>query len=51
LLHAIDDILPHRCRIVLLADRVHTGEPLLACQDKLELVVVGYVVHSPHVIG
>ena len=30
LLEAIDAILPHRCRIVLLADRVHTGESLLA---------------------
>jgi len=36
LLQAIDDILPHRCRIVLLADRVHTGEPLLACLDDLQ---------------
>jgi hypothetical protein len=36
LLDAIDDILPHRCRIVLLADRVHTGEPFLQCLDDLE---------------
>lgn len=35
-LSAIDDILPHRCRIVLLADRVHTGEPFLACLDELQ---------------
>ncbi len=36
LLEAIDAILPHRCRIVLLADRVHTGEPFLACLDDLQ---------------
>jgi hypothetical protein len=35
-LSTIDDILPHRCRIVLLADRVHTGEPFLACLDELQ---------------
>ncbi len=35
-LSAIDEILPHRCRIVLLADRVHTGEPFLACLDELQ---------------
>ena len=36
MLSAIDAILPHRCRIVPLADRVHTGEPLLACLDELQ---------------
>jgi hypothetical protein len=36
LLDASDDILPHHCRIVLLADRVHTGEPFLQCLDDLE---------------
>jgi len=36
LLEAIDDLLPHRCRIVLLADRIHTGEPFLACLDELQ---------------
>src|SRR6185503_13101627 len=36
LLEAIDAILPHRCRIVLLADRIHTGEPFLACLDALQ---------------
>ena len=36
LLEAIDNILPHRCRIVLLADRVHTGEPFLVCLDDLQ---------------
>jgi hypothetical protein len=36
LLDTIDAILPHRCRIVLLADRVHTGEPFLQCLDDLE---------------
>jgi hypothetical protein len=35
LLEAIDNLVPHRCRIVLLADRVHTGEPFLACLDEL----------------
>jgi hypothetical protein len=33
LLEAIDAILPHRCRIVLLADRIHTGEPFLTCLE------------------
>jgi hypothetical protein len=36
LLTTIDEILPHRCRIVLLADRVHTGEPFLSCLDELQ---------------
>ncbi len=40
LLTAIDAILPHRCRIVLLADRVHTGEPFLAWLDEREWYVV-----------
>ena len=39
-LTAIDAILPHRCQIVLLADRVHTGEPFLAWLDELEWYVV-----------
>jgi hypothetical protein len=36
LLTTIDAILPHRCRIVLLADRIHTGEPFLSCLDELQ---------------
>jgi hypothetical protein len=36
LLSSIDAILPHRCRIVLLADRIHTGEPFLSCLDELQ---------------
>src|SRR5687768_8520482 len=36
LLTNIDAILPHRCRIVLLADRIHTGEPFLSCLDELQ---------------
>jgi hypothetical protein len=36
LLEAIDAILPQESRIVLLADRVHTGEPFLACLDELQ---------------
>jgi hypothetical protein len=36
LLEAIDAILPEQSRIVLLADRVHTGEPFLACLDELQ---------------
>jgi hypothetical protein len=36
LLETIDAILPEQSRIVLLADRVHTGEPFLACLDELQ---------------
>lgn len=36
LLETIDAILPQQSRIVLLADRVHTGEPFLACLDELQ---------------
>jgi hypothetical protein len=36
LLETIDAILPQQSRIVLLADRFHTGEPFLACLDELQ---------------
>lgn len=36
LLEVIDAILPEQSQIVLLADRVHTGEPFLACLDALQ---------------
>jgi hypothetical protein len=36
LLDAIDDLFPRRCQLVLLADRVHTGEPFLAWLDELQ---------------
>ena len=35
LLHQLDTLLPDGVAVVLLADRVHTGEPLLDCLDKL----------------
>jgi hypothetical protein len=35
LLDAIDQILPEDAQVVLLADRIHTGEPFLACLDEL----------------
>jgi hypothetical protein len=49
LLEAIDAILPHRCRIVLLADRIHTGEPLLACLDALQWYYVFRASKSTHI--
>lgn len=36
LLETIDGILPQQSQIVLLADRIHTGEPFLACLDELQ---------------
>jgi Transposase DDE domain len=36
LLDTIDDLFPRHCQLVLLADRVHTGEPFLACLDELQ---------------
>lgn len=35
LLHTIDDLIPDGMTVTLLADRVHTGEPFLACLDDL----------------
>jgi hypothetical protein len=35
-LRTIDAILPQQSQIVLLADRIHTGEPFLACLDELQ---------------
>jgi len=32
---AIDAMVPPDLQVVLLADRVHTGEPFLACLDAL----------------
>jgi hypothetical protein len=49
LLEAIDEILPHRCRIVLLADRIHTGEPFLACLDELQWYYVFRASESIHI--
>ena len=36
LLSEIDTILPNRCQIVFLADRIHTGEPFLSYLDELQ---------------
>ena len=36
MLEAIDAILPHCYGILLIADRVHTGEPFLICLDDLQ---------------
>jgi hypothetical protein len=49
LLEAIDAILPHRCQIVLLADRIHTGEPFLACLDALQWYYVFRASESTHI--
>jgi hypothetical protein len=35
LLGAIDQIIPEDTQVVLLADRIHTGEPFLSCLDEL----------------
>ena len=35
LLHTIDTLIPEGMTVTLLADRIHTGEPFLACLDAL----------------
>lgn len=44
LLQTLDEIIPQHFDIVLLADRVHTGEPFLSCLDELQW---SYVFRAP----
>jgi hypothetical protein len=49
LLGAIDQILPEDTQVVLLADRIHTGEPFLSCLDELGWYFVFRAAETTHI--